>query len=262
MGMDAAEACYLEAIAQRPDYMPAIARLIDLVVRQDHPLPADVWTTADRSTFTTLYQDKLEGIVRQYGAPGRARAAAVRLMKRRNKLRQSVFAAILFFVTTLPLLAAGLDLDFALGQSAIYPQSPLELSLGVHLSEAEVGRIQEVSVHIRDINMSTILSVGNVVQQPPPFSVVLLKRNKLISAHREPLDASDGKTHTPFGKWCSTNLPAGEYTVVIELTQFGVLEQRPSGRSAEAFAAPIVATTSEGASAQHGGGEQGVRCVA
>ncbi|MBI2425183.1 MAG: glycosyltransferase [Candidatus Hydrogenedentes bacterium] len=66
--IDAAEACYLEAIAQRSDYAPALARLIDLVVEQDRSLPADVWTTVDRETFTAIYQDKLESTVRQRGA--------------------------------------------------------------------------------------------------------------------------------------------------------------------------------------------------
>lgn len=58
---DLAEACahYAGAVCIAPAYLPALARVADLVAEQGIAVPEAVWARCDRSVFETVYIDKL-----------------------------------------------------------------------------------------------------------------------------------------------------------------------------------------------------------
>ncbi len=56
---------YLEALGMKPDYAPALARCIDLIIEYQSALPPEVWAIADPRAFTAAFLGRLGGAVRE-----------------------------------------------------------------------------------------------------------------------------------------------------------------------------------------------------
>ena len=52
-----------QALTQKPDYLPSIARCIDLITEGPRDLPNEIWDTADQDTFSKTYIEKLQNFL-------------------------------------------------------------------------------------------------------------------------------------------------------------------------------------------------------